>query len=113
MLGLRQEDWGPVDPLNLGRQLFYADPSQNHSWQEPGHLITARVPFDIPLSGMADRYGVPVAAGCTVGPDCVPYDFGTLRGGQSYQFRMEAVTATVREYDVKDSTGKSLIRFPN
>jgi hypothetical protein len=112
-LGVRQEDWGPVDPLNLSRQLFYVAAGQNHSFQDPGHLITGVHPFNVPMSGFADRFGVPVTTACTLGPDCVPFDFGGLPPRRSFQFRADAGELPVREYDVKGSDGMTMIRFPN
>lgn len=114
-VGLLHEDWGPVDPLNLSRQLYYPSSRQNHSWQEVGHLIGHFRPFDVPSSGFADRHGKPVASPCAVGPDCVPYDFGTLNGGQSFQFRTEgqAGGTVIRDYDVLGPDGQSLLRWPN
>jgi hypothetical protein len=121
-VGLRSEDWGALDTSDPTRVLFYGS-EQNGSWQEPAHLVHIHlgswldaldgvVDGYVTYSGYTDRHGN-VVKGCTVaGTDCVPLRIERMKVGH-HQFRADANGITLREYDVKGPTGKSLIAFPN
>jgi hypothetical protein len=123
VLGIRKEDWGPVDPSDPKKLLFYGG-GQNGSWIEPLHLfaldITPRLDkLDgkedgyATYDGFTDRYGSIVPSCSPVGPDCVPLKLVNMKVG-SYQFRADVAGLKTRDFDVKSPvTGKSLIQFPN
>jgi hypothetical protein len=115
-LGLRNEDWGPIDPARPNNPLLFYGGAQNGSWQGPLHVLSVYVePFLTDYTGYTDRHGA-VVQGCTaVGLDCVPFQTVGMRAGAS-QFRGEDGQAQLpaREYDVASPvTGNSLLKYPN
>ncbi|MFN0071038.1 MAG: carboxypeptidase-like regulatory domain-containing protein [Chloroflexota bacterium] len=120
-VGLRGEDWGPVDPNDPTRLLFYGN-TRNGSWQEPFHLLTIKIaaqldPLDgamdgyVTFNGFTDRYGTIVSTCSPIGADCIPLTVNNMKVG-SYQIRADKLGLATREYDVQ-LNGNSLIQHPD
>jgi hypothetical protein len=118
-VGVRSEDWGPVDPQNPYAAPVPYGPTANGSWHEPAHLIGFTIyPWSFPASayqngyvtysGYTDRWGNLVSGCAGVGLDCVPIKLDHVKVG-AYQFRADAHGLPEREYDVSPSP----IRYPN
>jgi hypothetical protein len=125
-IGVGKEDWGPVDPSNPTKLLFYGG-DQNGSLLQPAHLVDLYIPewLDgmagvdtdgakneyLTFQGFTDRYANIVPSCSPVGPDCVPLSIQHMKVGH-YQYRADEHGVGEQEYDVKVN-GQSLIQFPN
>lgn len=129
--GIREEDFGPIDPSNpTGPVLFYThegDPKQNHGWStildiiaanitSPASYKTAARPdgtFD--WQGFVDRNGFVLQGAqlpCQLGTDCIPARLTNIKQGQ-YQFSNDALHLPAVHFDVLAPNGRSLILYPN
>jgi hypothetical protein len=120
-LGVRREDWGPIDPTNPAQPLFYGG-GQNGSWHEPAHLIAVYISPELDrLDGVADGYATyqgwtdragTIVTSCTAATmDCVPLRLDHMKVGH-YQFRNDEHGIGSRDYDV-EVNGASLITYPD
>jgi hypothetical protein len=130
--GIREEDWGPIDPSNPGGPIqFYgatgdpANPTYNHgegvsldlvqvNVPDPGLLrVTPRADGTFDWSGHLDRSGHVVQCS-TPGMDCIPATFQNVKPG-AYQVSAEDEPSwDMSNYDVVDPrTGQSFICFVN
>jgi hypothetical protein len=120
-VGIRGEDWGPVDSTDPTRLLFYGG-DLNGSWQEPFHVLALRIGPEhdlldgvmdgrVTYNGFTNRSGTIVPPCSPVGPDCVPLQLNNMKTG-SYQIRADSSGIPTREYDVKVN-GTSLIQHPD
>jgi hypothetical protein len=113
--GIRNEDWGPVDPVSPNNPLLFYGGVQNHSYQDPLHIYSMFIGDAVNHQGYTDRHGW-IVTGCTApGLDCVPFSVSGMRAGVEHQFRSDQhALLCCREYDVLSPvTGKSLIVYPN
>lgn len=119
-VGVRLEEWGPIDYYNPTTQLFHARPGANNSSGQVSLWIDGGSGYIRPwadASGFISRNAYTTAAGvpsttCTApGLACVPLQL------QSIPIKTTQYTGLIvpmREFEVLSPvTGKSLIRFPN
>jgi hypothetical protein len=130
--GIREEDWGPVDPNNpTGPVQFYgatgdaSNPTYNHGQGVSLDLLQINVPdpsrFGVKprtdgtydWSGHLDRSGHVVQCS-TPDVDCIPVVFQNVMPGRFQISAEDPPMWDMTNFDVVDpSTGKSLITFVN
>jgi hypothetical protein len=114
-VGIRNEDWGPVNPNSPNNPLLFYGPPSDQSWQSVLHLASVNIQLGPNFNGFTDRYGTIVTNCTAISLDCVPFVYSNMPSGES-QFRGEdrQERLPVRDYDVVSPvTGKSLIKYPN
>jgi hypothetical protein len=128
--GIRDEDWGPVDPNNpSGPVQFYGTQggtTYDHGQGVSLDILSLGIPAAANLAGAAarpdgtfdwngyvDRHGNVVTCS-TIGVDCIPVTLNNVKRG-SYQYSNDEPQRNLpmTNYDVKASNGQSLIQFPN
>jgi hypothetical protein len=119
-VGFHKADWGPIDPSNPTRVLFFNDGEHvGGSFIEPFHVVSFTVhAFDIGVvigrqnfTGFVDRYGKVVPNCSPVGLDCIPVKYQNLKVG-AYEFRADTNGLAQRSYEMRFN-GQQLIEFPN
>lgn len=115
--GLRNEDFGPVDPQAPNSPILFYGPDNNQSYQERFHIASfyAAQPES---SGFTDVLGRGRPDCTSANSLCVPYlTRGWTRPGPT-EYRADVQGApggdTIGEYDVRSPvTGNSLLKYPN
>jgi hypothetical protein len=126
--GIREGDWGPVDPNNPGGPVqFYGppgDPNHDHGWAAPLDIFAADIPPASALpgavthadgtyswSGDLDVHGNVVAPCTTPSTSCIPASLTNVLPG-SHQFANDVTKLPIRNFDVIVNN-QTLIQFPN
>jgi hypothetical protein len=131
--GIREQDWGPIDPNNPGGPVQFYGPGHNHGWggidifdfvaPRPGAFpadnpATVHADGSYSWNGWVDVHGyVQPMAICqdqdeAVGSACIPVTLRNIRPGEA-QFSNDISRVPNDSYDVADSNGVSLIAYPN
>jgi hypothetical protein len=129
--GVREQDWGPIDPNNPHGSVLFYGPGHDHGWggidifdfnaPNPGAFPAddpARTNPDGTYSwtGFVDVHGrVQSIASCQdqpIGDSCIPALLANVRPGEA-QFSNDVSKLPPDNYDVTDANGVSLIGYPN
>jgi hypothetical protein len=130
--GIREQDWGPVNPNNPGGPVqFYSpgwlgEPNHDHGWASQVDILGIGIPRGSILpgarsraggtydwNGHVDRHGNVVTCG-RVGVDCIPVTLANVKPG-SYQFSQDDPLRGMppENFDVTGPGGATLMRYPN
>jgi hypothetical protein len=131
--GIREQDWGPVNPNDPHGPVLFYGPGYDHGWggidifdfmaPQPARFAsdnpaTLNADGTYNWNGWVDVHGlVQPAALCqgqtvNAGSTCIPVSIKNMRPGEA-QFSNDVSHVPHDTYDVADANGVSLIGYPN